>query len=241
MKGVQRQPGIQNRDDTMTRQLLSDVSAVIKSEITQKIETGLLKAGQKLSTERELARSYAASRTAIRRGLAELEKGGWITRRVGRGTFVADRTALRFPGERLIEVSPADLATARGLIEPSIAEYAAVHATEMDLRSIHEIMRTMEQQVDDALEYELLDGKLHASIAAATHNRFVSLLYNMIDEVRKTPGWVGVTVATSIPGRRKIHTKDHRTIVEALFARDSGLARESMRRHIQRVIQFMLG
>jgi DNA-binding FadR family transcriptional regulator len=225
----------------MVQETARDVADVIRSDIAEKIESGVLVAGHQLPTERELAMSYDTSRAVIRRGLDALEKDGWITRNVGRGTFVADRAVSQMPpANGLIDVSPADLAIARLMLEPSIAEYAAVHATASDLRTIQECLRKTEQAAD-ALEFDRWDGELHAAIAAAAHNRFLSFVMGAVDEVRRSPGWTRVTVSTAIPARREIHSKDHRAIVEALMARDPVTAKEAMRRHIQKVIQFMLG
>lgn len=224
----------------MGQEAALDVAGAIRSDIAGKIETGVLPTGAQLPTERELAMSYSTSRAVIRRGLDALEKDGWITRNVGRGTFVADRTVAQTPSSALTDVSPADLAIARLMLEPSIAEYAAVHATPSDLRAIQECLRRTEQ-AQDALEFDHWDGELHAAIAAAAHNRFLTFVVGAVDEVRKSPGWTRVTVSTAVPARREIHSKDHRLIVEALVARDPVAAREAMRRHIQRVIQFMMG
>jgi DNA-binding FadR family transcriptional regulator len=224
----------------MVQEATRDVADAIRNDIAGKIEAGMLEPGMQLPTERELASTYETSRAVIRRGLDALEKDGWITRNVGRGTFVADRTSEQVPGSVLADVSPADLAIARLMLEPSIAEYAAVHATPSDLRLVQECLRKSEQATD-ALEFDRWDGELHAAIAAAAHNSFLSFVIDAVDQVRKSPGWTRVTVSTAIPARREIHGKDHRIIVEALLARDPVAAREAMRRHIQKVIQFMLG
>ena len=224
----------------MIQEATRDVADAIRSDIAGKIETGVLEVGAQLPTERELAMSYDTSRAVIRRGLDALEKDGWITRNVGRGTFVADRTVSHASNSVLSDVSPADLAIARLMLEPSIAEYAAVHATPSDLRTIQDCLRRTEQSAD-ALEFDRWDGELHAAIAAAAHNRFLSFVISAVDEVRRSPGWTRVTVSTAIPARREIHSKDHRLIVEALVARDPVAAKEAMRKHIQKVIQFMLG
>lgn len=224
----------------MTREKLRDVAEAIRSDIATRIESGSLAAGGQLPTERELATTYGTSRAVIRRGLDALEKDGWITRSVGRGTFVANRAALPTTTLQLGDVSPADLAIARLMLEPAIAEYAAVHATASDLRTIQEHLRRSEQATDP-VEFDHWDGEMHAAIAAAAHNTFLSFVIGAVGEVRRSAGWTHVTVSTATQARRDIHTRDHRAIVDALVSRDSVAAREAMRRHIQKVIQFMLG
>src|SRR5262249_23777231 len=46
--------------------------------------------GSRLPTERQLAADLGASRTTVRRALAVLEADGYISREVGRGTFLRD-------------------------------------------------------------------------------------------------------------------------------------------------------
>lgn len=224
----------------MVQEAARDIADAVRRDIFAKIETGALEPGAQLPTERELAANYDTSRAVVRRGLDALRKDGWITRNVGRGTFVADRPGQAASPGPLADVSPADLAIARLMVEPSIAEYAAVHATPSDLRAIEECLRKAEQAADP-LEFERWDARLHAAIAAAAHNRFLTFVIDAVDEVRQSPDWRRSTVSASAPARREIHSRDHRLIVEALIARDPVAARKAMRRHIQKVIQFMLG
>lgn len=66
-------------------------------EVANKIQVDIirsnLKAGEKISTELELAARYGVSRATIRHALISLENAGLIDRIHGRGTFVADKKA----------------------------------------------------------------------------------------------------------------------------------------------------
>lgn len=61
----------------------------ISARIAEQIEGGRLAAGAKLASERELAESHGVSLMTARHALAELERRGMVTRRVGSGTYVA--------------------------------------------------------------------------------------------------------------------------------------------------------
>ncbi len=53
------------------------------------IASGRWREGERLPPERELCRQFDVSRATLRQALAELERGGLITRHQGRGTFVS--------------------------------------------------------------------------------------------------------------------------------------------------------
>jgi GntR family transcriptional regulator len=61
----------------------------IQSVILKRIETGFLKPGDAVDSERELARIHSVSLMTARHALTELEREGAVVRRRGAGTFVA--------------------------------------------------------------------------------------------------------------------------------------------------------
>jgi GntR family transcriptional regulator len=60
----------------------------IQQEILRQIESGNLKPGDAVSSERELARKHGVSLMTARHGLTALEREGVVVRRPGAGTFV---------------------------------------------------------------------------------------------------------------------------------------------------------
>lgn len=61
----------------------------LKDMIIEEIESGKLKHGDKLLSERDLAEKYEISRMTARNAIAILEREGFVERRVGVGTFIA--------------------------------------------------------------------------------------------------------------------------------------------------------
>src|ERR1700756_5204743 len=61
----------------------------IQSTIVKRLERGLLKPGDLVDSERELARIHGVSLMTARHALTSLEREGLVVRRRGAGTFVA--------------------------------------------------------------------------------------------------------------------------------------------------------
>lgn len=60
----------------------------LEEDIKQKIKKGIWKAGQCISSERELAEEYGISRMTVRQSIGELVQEGILIREKGKGTFV---------------------------------------------------------------------------------------------------------------------------------------------------------
>ncbi|MGH8986038.1 MAG: GntR family transcriptional regulator [Acidimicrobiia bacterium] len=69
----------------------------VRQRILRDIAEGALQPGQRLGSERELAKHFGVSRSTLRAALEALELAGAVHRVVGRagGTFVADRRVVR--------------------------------------------------------------------------------------------------------------------------------------------------
>ncbi|MDR2898845.1 MAG: GntR family transcriptional regulator [Clostridiales bacterium] len=67
----------------------------LSSVIRKGIENGEYKSGEKIPTEAELGRLHNVSRITVRNALDALTKEGILTRKRGKGTFVADNKIVR--------------------------------------------------------------------------------------------------------------------------------------------------
>ncbi len=104
----------------------------IAERLLSEIESGDLKAGQRLPPERTLSGTLRVNRMTLRQALSKLETEGYLDRRQGSGTFVAQpkierqagrlvpfsRTMIRYgykPGAKVVvlEMQPASAAVAR--------------------------------------------------------------------------------------------------------------------------------
>lgn len=60
----------------------------ISQEIVREIKNGSLSDGQQVPSENQIIETYKVSNTTARKALGELERGGWVRRIKGKGTFV---------------------------------------------------------------------------------------------------------------------------------------------------------
>ena len=63
----------------------------LKNDFIKKIANGTWKAGECISSERELCEIYGVSRMTIRQAIGELVQEGILTRKKGKGTFVCEQ------------------------------------------------------------------------------------------------------------------------------------------------------
>ena len=82
---------------TMDYQSLGPAAEQVRRRILDEIASGVLRPGERLGAERDLAAHYGVSRATLRAALAELESSGAVRRAAGRagGTFVAERRVER--------------------------------------------------------------------------------------------------------------------------------------------------
>lgn len=69
----------------------------IYNEIVNKIENGIYKVNDKISSETEIMNEYGVSRDTARKSLIRLEQNGYIQKKKGKGSFVLDINKFDFP------------------------------------------------------------------------------------------------------------------------------------------------
>jgi GntR family transcriptional regulator, transcriptional repressor for pyruvate dehydrogenase complex len=216
-----------------------DKESVVQSvvnRILDLIRTGMLRAGDRLPSERELIDILAISRPSLREALRALSMLGVIESRHGGGAFVTDleaRTLLK-PLDFFLALSEANLADAfesRRIVELEIVRRAARAATAEDLDDLEGIVAAHEKVLNDPVGFRILDSRFHAKLSAAAGNvvleRLAYGLYNMGLDLRRR--------ATENPELISQSTADHARIVEAILAHDPGRAAEAMGVHLDHI------
>lgn len=211
----------------------------VHAYLEQALADGGYAPGAKLPTERALSEQIGVPRSAVRDALSVLEARGVVTRIVGSGTYVAEREAPA-SSKRRSEVSPAEIMSARLVVEPRLALLIVTHATASDFERMDACNRNAEAAADFEA-FERWDAALHQAMAEATHNRLIIDLYGEVTEARDRTEWGDLKRRSINTARRQTYEADHRVIVAALRARDSMAAERAIEDHLKTVRSNLFG
>lgn len=207
-----------------------DVRAIYQ-DIKKQITDGGLEEGSRLPTERALATQFGAARNTVRKTMNLLVEEGLIERHVGRGTFVAARSAPPADNFMLTE-----LLEARLLFEPNLPDLVVERATPdhiADMERCLDMMRSAKSWVD----FKEAKYALHLAIARASCNRFIVSIFEQILASRRLAHW-GLKEGRAAPASavREIAWSENMQIVEALKAGDADAARDAIRLYLLRTL-----
>jgi DNA-binding FadR family transcriptional regulator len=220
----------------------------IARRLIQDIRLGLLKAGERLPSERDLARQMEVSRSSVREAIGVLQVGGIVETRQGAGSFVAADVPRRLSEERTsallaADESPFALLEAREAFEPQVARLAASRPRR-DSAAEH-LLEEMERLSDPTSAeqrtiWSQSDRMFHRQIGAMTENPVVVALCDQVAAIMDQPLWRRLRDdSLSNPGRMRIHIAEHRMIYEAVSEGDPEAAEAYARQHLRRVRRYM--
>ena len=132
------------------------------------IETGAYSEGDKLPPERQLALTFDAARSTVRRALDQLEKAGLVSRRLGSGTYVGATGAVGHVADLADQISPLQLIEARLSVEPYTTRLAVLHATRRNLDDMEAVLARAEASTEDKDSFSRWDTEFHLLIAQAS-------------------------------------------------------------------------
>jgi GntR family transcriptional regulator, transcriptional repressor for pyruvate dehydrogenase complex len=212
------------------------VAQSVVNRILDLIRTGMLRAGDRLPSERELIDILDISRPSLREALRALSMLGVIESRHGGGAFVSNLEArtLLAPLDFFLSLSETNLADtfeSRRIVELEIVRKAARKATREDIDDLNGMIAAHEKVLADPVGFRILDSRFHARLSAAAGNvvleRIAYGLYNMGLDVRRR--------ATQSLALIRQSTGDHVRIVEAIVAHDADRAVAEMAVHLDHI------
>jgi DNA-binding FadR family transcriptional regulator len=221
-----------------------DAVAALREGIVEKLQTREWRAGHRIPAERELGLQFGVGRSAVRRVMQGLKAQGLITQAVGSGTYVSDTVDKKLAGLNAPDtgqaISPADLMSARLVLEPALMDMVTAHANAADFARMDECNAHAEAATTLA-SFERWDARLHEAIADAAHNSFMSSMFKLMNQVREQGAWGALKKLSVTPERRLEYQQQHRALVAALKNRDAERARALCTAHLVQVRTNMFG
>jgi len=204
----------------------------VADRLAADIRAGRLAPGERLPSERDLARTLEVGRASVREAIAALQVAGMIETRPGSGSFVAAVDSVR----EVHDSSPSDLLEARALLEPAVARLAAQRGRRDD--EIETLLAAMEDATGDV--WNDCDRRFHQRIATLTGNPVLVDLADRIAAVMDEPLWQRLRDdSIAVAGRTTLHLAEHRMIYEAIVEGDAEAAELYAAQHIRRVRRYM--
>jgi DNA-binding FadR family transcriptional regulator len=207
----------------------------ISAYLRRAIEMGAYSEGDRLPPERQLAATFHAARSTVRRALDQLERAGLVSRRLGSGTFVGPTTtANRRNVDLADQVSPLQLIEARLAVEPYTTRLAVLHATRRNLDDMEAVLAHGEESIGDKDSFSKWDGEFHLLIAHASGNPLLINVYRQINHVRLHAQWDAMKEKVLTPECITDYNRQHRDIFNALNERDALRAQTLITEHLEK-------
>jgi GntR family transcriptional repressor for pyruvate dehydrogenase complex len=214
------------------------ISQSIESQLKEAIIRHHYRAGDKLPSERELAKMFGASRSSVREAIRSLERSGFVVIKKGvqGGAFVIEEGDSSVMANyvrdvlRLRKVSLEEVLQARLIIEPEVAAEAALKATPQDIQLLEEL--TMNQlkgfDSDNPIMQFDRNPRFHRIIADMTGNQVFIIIMQILMEIH---AYRMNQFKLNTETIREI-TCQHQGIIDAFKKKDKDMAFKKMQEHV---------
>lgn len=226
---------ISNRLNTLQLQTIKTERLYMKvaEQLQASIDNNVIKAGERLPSERELAEKLGVSRPTIREAMIALELSGVIEIRTGSGIYVTEKSAKLEPELNDKGVGPFEILEIRYIIESEACALAAARITDEQIEQLHAVVKEMEEEEKKPNASEKADQKFHSIIAQACQNSAISSVVDWLWDLRNES-----TLSSAFLARIReegVHPSitEHKKILHALEQRNPERARTAMKLHIE--------
>ncbi len=219
------------------------LSDAVTKQIELLILQGILRPGERLPSERELSERLGVSRPSLREAISDLQDRGLLTSRAGSGIYVAEVLGSAF-SDALVKLFAShdeavfDYISFRRDMEGLAAERAARLGSDTDLRVIQTIFDKMEaaHKKRNPEDEAHLDADFHLSIIEASHNVIMLHMMRSMYQLLREGVFYNRQVMFKQRTTRDTLLDQHRTINDALQARDPEGARAAVEAHLDYVL-----
>jgi GntR family transcriptional repressor for pyruvate dehydrogenase complex len=216
-------------------------SSVVK-QVELLILRGILRPGERLPSERELAERLGVSRPSLREAVAMLQERGLLESKANSGIFVANVLGSGF-SQSLIQLFAShdeavfDYISFRRDLEGLAAERAARLGSDTDLEVVDKVFRKMEaaHSKRNPTEEAQLDAEFHLAIIEASHNVIMLHMMRAMFEMLREGVFYNRQIMFKQRTTRDVLLEQHGAIHKALMERDAVGARAAVEAHLSYV------
>jgi len=212
-------------------------SQVVKA-LTESIQSGALKPGDRLPTEQELIERFGVSRTVVREAISSLKAAGLVASQQGVGAFVLQAGAtpsFRIEGTSLNLIKDViSVLELRIALESDAAALAAMRRSDAHLEIMRKALDAMSSAIDKSDDAVSPDFEFHRTIAEATGNPHFTHLFSYLGSLlipRARLRTYRYFEQDPTEYLRRVN-REHEDIYLAIQRRDSDSARSAMRLHL---------
>jgi DNA-binding GntR family transcriptional regulator len=193
-----------------------DLALTAYSQLRDLIKEGTLVPGSRV-TEADLGSRLGMSRTPVREAIYRLEGEGLLTHEPRRGL-----TVTLLDHQMILE-----LYTMREVLEGTAARLAAQHASDTEIDALAELIEAEGQILSRGELTARINGKIHALIYLAAHNRHLMRTLDSLTVLSLLPTTLGNKE------RAEEAHRQHLEILQAIRSRDVDAAERATREHIR--------
>ena len=212
------------------------LASQVTLQLEDMISTQHLQPGERLPSERELAKLFGVSRTVIREAMRAMAAKGLVEVQSGSGTILRTLTAetvsksfsmLLRQGRPHVDYDKVN--EVRRLLEIEIAGLAAQRRTPEDLDKLQAIVLDMNVMKNDRDSFAQMDVMFHVALAEATYNELFVIMLESLSDVMLEVRLIGFDV----PDAPQNAIDYHYRIYEQVRDGNIQASREAMAEHLR--------
>jgi phosphonate utilization transcriptional regulator len=194
----------------------SSLKSVVQEELARMILEGEIAAGERLN-EMALSVRFGVSRGPVREAFRALEESGLLVNEKNRGVFVREISVAE--AQEIYEV--------REALEVQVVRKLARSATSEQLQELATLLEAMDAAASDVDAYHPLNLKFHDRLVELTGNaKLLGTYRRLVNELQL------FRRRALASGGLAVSNREHRTIVDAIAARNPQRAAAALRQHI---------
>ena len=184
-----------------------------------------LKSGDRLASERELAKILGISRPSLREAIQVLQTQGRLVVKHGIGIFSVEE-------DRTSKHQIDELFQMREILEAPAVEWAAERRTDEQLHEMKRVAQKLNVAIaespTDIDKVRKLDMEFHLTISRSAGNQFLNQTLGTLQEIMT----YSMDTTLKLPGRIDASEHEHGVILDAIEKRDPIAARLMIIQHI---------